>query len=219
MSLVPPIYRRAVSRWVVTGAVMAALAGSGCDVDEIPACPGQCFEYTVEYEVPKQCNTGGITIDIPFTAPSGYHGRVCFNAPSVPLVMDAIDHLRAGGQLSDLALDVQAAYIATVDSVRADIQAECLTAAPGQCLNAGPVCTGIAADAYDALVVDETCILEPDGIERIALGPGEVCEASVKEQATDSADTGQHCTETTLGSGVSGLDETASSGAVDGTSG
>jgi hypothetical protein len=218
MSLAPRVRGRVVLLCAILGAITVEIGSSGCDVD-IPACPGQCFAYTVEYDLPRQCQTIGGNIDIPFTAPSGYHGRHCFNSPSVPLVMDAIDHLRAGGQLSDLALDVQTAYISTVDSVRADIQAECNTAAPGQCLDADQVCTGIAADAYEQLVVDETCILALDGIERVTLGPGEVCEASVNEQGTGSVDTGDHCIETTIGTGDSGLDETAGSGVVDGTSG
>jgi len=203
----------------VVGIVATGFGGGGCDVDEIPACPGQCFEYTVEYELPKQCKTAAVNIEVPFTGLGGYHGRHCFNSPSLPLVMDAIEHLHAGGQLSDLALEVQTAYISTVDSVRADVEAQCITAAPGQCINADQVCNGIAADAYDHLVVDETCILTLDGIERVTLGPGEVCEASVSEQSTDSADTGDQCIAVTSGTGDSGLDETAETGVVDGTSG
>ena len=117
--------------------ILSASVGSGaCIVDEIPACPGQCFEYTVEYELPTKCQTATLEdFDIPFTGtdPDGYHGRVCFNSASVPQVVAAIEHLESGGQLSDLGIEVQNAYISTVNAVKADLQAECITAAPGQC--------------------------------------------------------------------------------------
>lgn len=55
----------------VTGVfgVIATSVGTGaCFVDEIPACPGQCFEYTVEYEYPLPCNNAmGEDYGIPFT--------------------------------------------------------------------------------------------------------------------------------------------------------
>jgi hypothetical protein len=205
-----PVVSRRVDFVGASVGVIASMLGA-CDVD-IP-CPGQCFEYTVQDEEPRRCLTGmGSSIDIPFTGvdPDGYHGRFCFNSSSVPLVMDAIDHLRAGGTLSELPVDVQSAYVSTVDAVRADVQAECITAAPGQCTNAAQVCGGIAADMYDQLVVNETCVLEPDGVERITLGPGEVCEAAV-EQGTGSAEVGDHCDGTTSDemAGSSGVDETS----------
>jgi hypothetical protein len=46
------IKRIAIGRivFIIGVFVIATTAGSGaCIVDEIPACPGQCFEYTVEY--------------------------------------------------------------------------------------------------------------------------------------------------------------------------
>lgn len=91
--------------------IFSASIGSGaCIVDEIPACPGQCFEYTVEYEIPTKCQTATLEdIAIPFTGtdPDGYHGRVCFNSSSIPDVVAAIEHLQGGGQLSDLSEEVQ----------------------------------------------------------------------------------------------------------------
>jgi len=201
---------------------IATTAGSGaCIVDEIPACPGQCFEYTVEYELPKRCqNDMAYGYDIPFTgtAPDGYRGRVCFNSSAIAQVVEAIDHLEGGGQLSDLSVAVQSAYVSTVDAVKADVQAECIIAAPGQCTNAVQVCTGIGADMYEQLVVDETCVLELGGVEPIALGPGEVCEFAPVDQATGSAESDDHCTEATTGGGGTGVDETGSGGA-DETSG
>lgn len=98
--------------------------------------------------------------------------------------MEAIDHLRGGGQLSALGVDVQSAYISTVNAVKSDVQAECITAAPGQCTDAVQVCTGVAADMYEQLVVDETCVLEPDGVERVTLESGQVCEPLGGDQTT-----------------------------------
>jgi hypothetical protein len=214
------ISRFAVARFVVAAGVIAASVGSGaCIVNEIPACPGQCFEYTVEYEGPLPCNTVmGDDYEIPFTgsAPDGYHGRFCFNSSSIPLVLEAIEHLESGGQLSELSVEVQNAYITTVNAVQADLQAECITAAAGQCIDEVQVCTGIAADMYEQLVVDETCVLALGGVEPIVLGPGEACEFA-PYQATGSAESGEHCTdETTGGGGSDGADETTGGGGSDG---
>jgi hypothetical protein len=200
------ISRSTVGRFVL---VAASVVNGACFVDEIPACPGQCFEYTVEYELPTECMTDmGVNIDIPFTGsnPDGYHGRYCFNSLSIPLVLEAIEHLEGGGQLADLSVEVLNAYVSTVDAVRTHLQAECITASPGQCTNAVQVCTGIAADMYEQLVVDETCVLALGGVEPIVLGPGEACEFA-PYQATGSAESGEHCTDETTGGG-SGADET-----------
>ena len=195
-----------------SGVVAAGLVAGACDVD-IP-CPGRCFEYTVEYEAPLKClaGGGGGNFDIPFTGsePAGYHGRHCFNSSSVTKALDAIDHLRNGGQLSDLAADVQSAYISTVDAVKANVQAECITAAPGQCTNEVQVCTGIAADMYEQLVVHETCVLSPTGTELVTLPPGQACEAVGDDPGTGSGDIGGPCVELTTTN--VGVDETASSG-------
>jgi hypothetical protein len=212
------ISRIAVKRFVLVAGVfvvISASVGSGaCVVGEIPACPGQCFEYTVEYDLPTQCQSNmGVNYDIPFTGstPDGYHGRFCFNSLSIPLVLEAIEHLEGGGQLSDLSVEVVSAYVSTVDAVQADLQAECITAAAGQCMNAAQVCTGIGADMYEQLVVDETCVLEVGAVEPIVLGPGEACEFA-PYQATSSAESGDHCTESTTGGGANdgtdGADET-----------
>ena len=154
-------------------------------------------------------------IDIPFTgsAPDGYRGRVCFNSSSIPNVVEAIDHLEGGGQLSELSVVVQSAYISTVNAVKDDVEAECITAAPGQCTNAVQVCTGIGADMYEQLVVDETCVLQLGGVEPIVLGPGETCEFVPVDQATGSAESGEQCAEVTTGGGGSGADETSGGGA------
>jgi hypothetical protein len=198
----------------VSGIIVASVGSGACIVDEIPTCPGQCFEYTVEYEIPTQCGTAmGVDIDIPFTGsdPDGYHGRYCFNSSSSAHVVAAIDHLESGGQLSDLSIEVQSAYISTVNAVKDDLQAECITAAAGQCVDEVQVCTGIAADMYEQLVVDETCVLALDGVEPIVLGPGDVCHSFPVDQGTGSAESGDHCTEGTAGSsGSDGADETTS---------
>jgi hypothetical protein len=203
----------------VLGVIAASVGSGACVVDEIPACPGQCFEYTVEYEVPERCQNDAGDYDIPFTgtAPDGYRGRFCFNSSSVAQVVEAIDHIKGGGQISDLSVAVQSAYVSTVNSVKDDIQAECITAAPGQCTNADQVCTGVAADAYVRLVVDQTCVLELGGVEPIALDPGEVCEFAPVDQATGSTESGDPCTEGTTGGGT-GVDETSGSGGADETS-
>ena len=120
----------------VSGVIVASIGSSACIVDELPACPGQCFEYTVEYGVPLPCQSAMLEdIDIPFTGtdPDGYHGRVCLNSSSIPDVVATIEHLQGGGQLSELSEEVQSAYISTVNAVKGDVQAECITAAAGQC--------------------------------------------------------------------------------------
>lgn len=210
-----PTSRVAVGRFALVAGVVIFSVGTGsgaCFVDDLPACPGQCFEYTVAYELPAECLTDmGWNIDIPFngSAPLGDHGRVCFNSSSIPHVMQAIEHLEGGGQLSDLGMEVRTAYVATVDAVKAELQAQCNTAAPGQCTNAAQVCTGIAADMYEQLVIDETCVLQLAGVEPVALAPGEVCEHGLVEQATDAGEPGEHCTEGTTGRSRSdGADET-----------
>lgn len=62
--------RDAVGRFsLIAGIViLSASTGSGaCFVDDIPACPGQCFDYTVQYPIPTQClNDMGQGIDVPF---------------------------------------------------------------------------------------------------------------------------------------------------------
>lgn len=140
MSITRDPFRRAVLVMGTFGVIAASVSSGACVVDEIPTCPGQCFEYTVEYEVPKQCKTAMFDgIDIPLTgsAPDGYRGRVCFNSSSIPNVVEAIDHLEGGGQLSELSVVVQSAYVSTVNAVKDDVEAECITAAPGQCTKSG----------------------------------------------------------------------------------
>lgn len=195
----------------ILGVTAASMASSACVVDEIPACPGQCFEYTVEYELPKKCQDDASgAYDIPFTgtAPDGYRGRFCFNSSTIAQVVEAIDHIQGGGQLFELGVAVQSAYVSTVNAVKDDVQAACIDAAPGQCTNAVQVCTGVAADAYVRLVVDETHVLELGGVEPIALGPGEVCAFVPVDQATGAAESGDHSTEGTTG-GDGGADETS----------
>lgn len=158
--------------------IVLAAASGACDPEEVPACPGQCFEHTLVRDQPGQCqDDDGVKFTISFTGndPVGYHGRTCFNSPSIALVGEAIDHLRAGGQLAELSPEARSAYVSAVDVVRADIEAQCATAAPGQCIDAAQVCTGIAADAYEQLVVEETCVLQLGGVEPVVLGPGDVC--------------------------------------------
>jgi hypothetical protein len=194
----------------VFGVIVAGVGNGACVVAEIPACPGQCFEYTVEYEQPLPCQDASVQdYLIPFNGndPDGYRGRVCFNSLSIPHVMEAIEHLQDGGQLSDLSVEVLSAYVSTVDAVQADLQAECITAAAGQCINEDQVCTGIGANMYEQLVVDETCVLEVGGVEPIVLGPGEACEYA-PYQATGSAESGDDCTEATTGGATDGADET-----------
>jgi hypothetical protein len=132
-------------------------------------------------------------------------------------VVEAIEHLRAGGELSELGEDVQSAYITTVNTVRADLEAECILAAPGQCTNAAEVCSVISADAYQALVIDETCELSFDGTEPVSLAPGQSCEPIADDQTTSSADADadDHCLEATT---INALDDTATSDIADDTS-
>lgn len=216
MGITHSMIGRSLVATLVYGIIAACVGSSACFVDE-PACPGQCFEYTVEYDDPKACLTAmfeGIDISFTGSAPAGYRGRTCFNSTAVPLVVQAIDHLRAGGRLSDLDPEVQSAYVTTVSTVRADLEAECITAAPGQCTNAAEVCSVVGADAYEQLVVDETCVLELDGTEPVPLGPGQVCEPLASD-GTGSDGAGDHCVETT----ADGLDGTATSGGADETTG
>jgi hypothetical protein len=193
--------------------------GSACDV-EIPPCPGQCVDFTLELPAPVPCRDEESTeypISFTGTNPDGYRGRSCFNSTSVVLVVEAIDHLRAGGRLSDIDPEMQSAYLTTVNTVRADLEAECITAAPGQCTNAAEVCSVVGSDMYVELVVEETCVLQLDGTEPVALGPGQVCEPIFfGDQTTGSAGSGDHCIEPTS-SGDDGLDDTAGSDGVDET--
>ena len=192
---------------------------SACVIDDVPSCPGQCFAYTLEQAVPSPCrDDGGTQYDISFTAndPDGYRGRTCFNATSVALVVEAIDHLHTGGLLSDLDPEIQSAYLSTVNTVRADLEAQCITAAPGQCTNAAEVCSVVGSVMYEQLVIDETCVLALDGAQAVALGPGQVCEPLASD-GTGSDAAGDHCVETTAT--ADGLDGTASSGGADETTG
>lgn len=190
-----------------------------CDLDDVPSCPGQCFEFTLERGAPIPCNDGGgVPRDISFTGNGGYRGRFCSNSPFVPLVAEAIDHLRAGGRLAELQMEVISAYVTTVNTVRADLEAECILAAPGQCTNAAQVCSVVGAQAYEQLVIDETCVLGLDGTEPVALGPGQLCEPVVGVEGTGSDGFEAHCVEATV-SGDDLLDDTASSGLADDTTG
>lgn len=201
------------SRFVASslGLAIATMVMSACPFEDIPPCPGQCFAHTITYELPKICKDeeGGV-FPIPFTGSNGYRGRVCFNSFAVPRVHEAIDHLRAGGQLSELGADVQSAYEATVVSIQTDLHAQCTTAAAGQCTNAEQVCTGIAADLYEQLVVEQTCVLHADGTEPVALLPGEICHSIADDDPTDTASSGDHCPDTTSTS-ADEVDETATS--------
>src|SRR5690606_4756977 len=132
-----------------------------------------------------------------------------------------------GGALSDLSAEELAAYVSTVEAVRDDLRAECITAAPGQCTNAVAVCTGIAADAYEQLVVDQTCVLAIGGVAPVELGPGQTCHAGLPGAATGFGETEQACTEpATSGDGAGptdgdadGADTTAGSDGAGETSG
>ena len=188
---------------------------TACVFDEVPSCPGQCFDFTLERGSPIPCHdAGGAPHDISFTGTDGYRGRTCFNSPSVPLVAAAIEHLRAGGRLADLSMEVVSAYTSTVNTVRADLEAECFLAAPGQCTNAVEVCSVVGAQAYQQLVVDEACTLGLDGTEPVTLAAGQTCELLVADgSGSDGSD--PHCIETTA---VDGLDDdTGSSGLADDT--
>ena len=189
--------------------VVVVAAGLGaCDSEELPACPGQCFEYTVEHDVPTLClKDNAVQMAIPFTGtdPVGYQGRICSSSPGNARVLEAIDHLRGGGSLSDLEEETVAAYLTKVTSVRSNLYSECLLAAPGQCINTEQVCWGIAADAYDQLLVEQTCTLRPDGVEPVELGPGESCLAVPGLESTGTPEPVVPCTES---SGSGGADET-----------
>lgn len=219
MKMSNPIVRMVLSRTVVAPTMLAGMGGA-CIVDEVPPCPGQCFAFTLEVPEPVACqDAGAYTYFIAFTdhATEGYRGRTCFNSTSVMLVVDAIDHLRAGGQLSELSEQVISAYATTVNTVRADLEAECILAAPGQCTNAAQVCSVVGAQAYQQLVIDETCVLGLDGTEPVALGPGQLCEPVVGDDGTGSDGSEAHCVEATVSG--DGLDDTASSGLADDTTG
>lgn len=56
------------------------MANTACGVEEIPACPGRCFEFTLVEPEPRPCSDidgGGGQIDVSFTdvAQTGYRGR------------------------------------------------------------------------------------------------------------------------------------------------
>lgn len=185
--------------------IVLAAASGACDPEEVPACPGQCFEHTLVRDQPGQCqDDDGVKFTISFTGndPVGYHGRTCFNSPSIALVGEAIDHLRAGGQLAELSPEARSAYVSAVDAVRADIEAQCATAAPGQCIDAAQVCTGIAADAYEQLVVEETCVLQLGGVEPVVLGPGDVCAFGSLDPGTGDGGSGACIGPASEGGGV-----------------
>ena len=221
MDIMQATFVRAARLAGALGTSIVGISSGACDIDDTPACPGQCFAYTVEYVSPKRCLDGaGGFLKISFTGtdPAGYRGRACFNSTSVPLVVQAIDHLRAGGVLSELDPEIQSAYVTTANTVRADLEAECITAAPGQCTNAAEVCSVVGSDAYEQLVIDETCVLELDGTEPVPLGPGEVCEPLAADGGTGSDGSEAHCIETTVTT-TDGVDGTASSDEADETSG
>jgi len=195
------------------GSIAVTMGNTACVVEGIPACPGRCFEFTLVEPEPRRCldtDDEGDQYDISFTdgAQTGYRGRYCFNSASLPNVIAATEHIDAGGQLSDLSEPVRIDYVAAVDAVVADIEAECIAAAPGQCDNAADVCSGIAGDAYQQLVVDQTCALEDGGVESVKLGPGEVCHSILDGVGGTGFD--DHCTETAGDGG--GADETTASG-------
>lgn len=195
---------------------LACFSGA-CVVEKIPECPGRCFEFTVTYDSPIPCLDGyGVSLDIPFNDAdqTGYRGEACYISSTISDILEAIEHLDGGGQLSELSPQVRDAYQAAVEAVADDIEAECTNAAAGQCTNAAQVCEGIAADAYEQLVVNETCVLEIGDVELVTLRPGEVCE-SVLDSAGGTGD-GGHCTETGDGGGA---DETTGSGGADGSTG
>lgn len=220
MRMSNPIARMVLVKTVVALAMLAGMGGA-CVGDEVPPCPGQCFAFTLEVSEPVACQDAeAYTYFIAFTdhATEGYRGRTCFNSTSVPLVVEAIGHLRAGGQLLELSEEVIGAYVTTANTVRADLEAECILAAPGQCINAAQVCSVVGAQAYQQLVIDETCVLGLDGTEPVTLEPGQVCEPVVGDGGTGSDGAEAQCVEATVG-GDEGLDGTASSGLADDTTG
>lgn len=211
MSLSRYVLGRLVFTTGTCGLIFAGVSNGACVVEDIPACPGRCFEFTVELMSPRDCtDNNGVNFGIPFNDPdqAGYRGEACYISSTISDILEAIDHLSNGGQLSELSPQVRGAYQSAVEAVAANIEAECNTAAAGQCTNAAQVCEGIAADAYEQLVVDETCVLEIGDVELVNLGPGEICE-SVLDSAGGSGG-GVHCTETGDGGGA---DETAGSDA------
>jgi hypothetical protein len=193
-----------------------------CDADELPACPGQCFAYTIERTTPAKClDSDGADLTISFTStnPNGYRGRFCFNSPSVALVVEAIDHLETGGQLADLGMDVVGAYLSTVNAVKDDLEAECVTAAPGQCIDASQVCMGIAADMYEQLVVEQSCVLALGGTEPVVLAAGQSCEAVADDPTTGVAEAGDHCSPIATSATDAGIDDSSDGTATSDTSG
>ena len=213
------IDRRTMARLVPSSGLLGVIgigAVSGaCVVDEIPACPGRCFEFTVAHEIPVPCLTeDGYGIDIPFNdlEQTGYRGEHCFNSSAVPLVIEAIDHLGSGARLSDLELSLRLAYQGTVDAITADIEAQCNAAAAAQCTNAAQVCEGIAAEAYRQLLVEESCVLTVGGVEAVVLAPGGVCEPILDGAVATGGE--EHCT-----SGDDGADTSAGSDGADESTG
>jgi hypothetical protein len=199
---------------VLVGAIVLCTSVA-CDVDELPPCPGQCFDFTLERSTPSSCTDEDFfEYDIAFngTDPDGYRGRFCFNSTSVPLVAEAIEHLQAGGELSDLPMQTVSAYVSTVNAVIADVEAECILAASGQCTNAAAVCAVVGADAYEQLVIEQTCALALDGTEPIALASGQTCHAVASDSAAGSADAAyDHCADATVTATTTALDDTAGS--------
>lgn len=194
--------------------IVVGLSSGACVKDDIPACPGQCFEYTVEFADEQQCTDGfaqTLTISFTGTDPDGYHGRSCSNSESNALVADAINHLRSGGSLDELGTETAAAYSAMVSTLEAQVYAGCMAAAPDQCIDEEITCNGIVADMHAQLITAQTCILEPGGVEEVALRPGEVCQLNpVVFDSTGGS--GDFCTMD------GGVDDTAGDGA-DGTTG
>jgi hypothetical protein len=209
-----PIVMKGIDRRMLATALV--LGTSAACPAEVPPCPAQCFGHTVQRNAPIQCtNFQGLPQDIAFTDLDGYRGRTCFNSPSVSLVVEAIEHLEAGGQLSELPVDVQSAYSSTVNAVRADLEAECILAAPGQCTNAAEVCSVIGGQAYEQLVIEASCVLALDGTEPTELAPGQTCEPVAEDRATGSGDDEDHCPDAT--STTASFDDTAGSDGLDGT--
>jgi len=192
-------------RHVRISIIIAIITGVACDDADIPACPGQCFEYTVEYANEDYCTNGmGYDYTISFTgsAPSGYFGRHCSNEESNTLVMDAVDHLRAGGSLADLSPDVAAAYNTMVAAIEAQVYAGCMAAAPNQCIDEEVTCNGIVGDMHAQLVTAQTCVLEPGGVESVVLGEGEVCHLNPVVFGSTGNEPSDFCTDITTSGGA-----------------
>lgn len=201
--------------------VLVLGTSTACPFEDVPPCPGQCFDYTLERASPIWCsNEEGASYPIAFTGndPPGYRGRTCFNSTFVPLVVAAIEHRQVGGELSDLSAAIVGAYVTTVSSVRADLEAECILAAPGQCINAAEVCSVVGADAYERLVVEQSCTLSLDGTEPVVLASGQTCEPIAADQTTDADGSGDHCLEPTTTT-TTAVDDTADPGDTDDTAG